>query len=82
MNNLENLPNIYTPKDMANILTYGDGHCAFCAYRESCKTVLPDGSNCYEGIKEYFESEAITLQPRELLSRKYRAIESEVDDDT
>ena len=44
-----------TADAMACMLTYSH-KCDYCI-RESCEYAMPDGSDCYEGIKAFLEKE-------------------------
>lgn len=61
MTNQESLKN-YKTDDLANILVYGVGICAFCKHIKNCNGEIGirgiDSVGCYEGIKEWLESEA------------------------
>lgn len=61
MTNKESLAN-YKTDTLATILVYGVGICAFCKHLENCDGTIGtkgiDSVGCYEGIKEWLESEA------------------------
>ena len=45
-----------TPGEFACMLTY-TSRCDYCK-KENCEHPAPDGSDCYENIKAFFEEEA------------------------